>query len=355
MHQIPRSGDGSSNLNNQSTVLVTGGSGYLAGWMTVRLLQQGYRVRTTVRSLSRESAVRQAVAGQVDPGTRLSFAAADLLEDRGWDEAVQGCDYVIHVASPMGQGKPKADLVRPAREGTIRLLKAARNADVRRVVLTSSTVTAKRSLKQGEANSAPADENTWTDPKQAGLNEYDRSKTLAERAAWEFAKQTSSTETLTAILPGMILGPMMTRNISGSVEVVSRMLQGRVPALPNVGFSIVGVHDLADLHIRAMLAPEAAGQRFIGVGDFLWMTDIAKLLRDNFGQQASKVPMRRLPNFIVRFAGLFQQEAGFMAALLGKRTEFDVSKAARLLGWHPRPASEVVLECASDLIRQQLV
>ena len=219
-------------------------------------------------------------------------------------------------------------------------------------MLTSSTVAAERFSKHGEAASAPANESTWTNPDEKGLAEYDRSKTLAERAAWQFAEQTASTKKLTTILPGLILGPVMTRNISGSVEIVSRMLEGRVPALPRVGFSIVDVRDLADLHVRAMLASDAAGERFLAVGDFLWMTDIAKLLRDNFGQQASKVPTRRLPDFVVRFAGLFQQEARFMAALLGKRTEFDVSKAARLLGWRPRPASDVVLECAGNLLQQ---
>ncbi len=354
MQEIPHLNHVPPLSHDAATVLVTGGSGYLAGWMIVRLLQEGFRVRTTVRSSSREGTVRSAVAGQIDAGDRLSFAVADLLKDDGWHEAVQGCDYVLHVASPMGQGEPKADLVRPAREGTLRVLRAAQNARVQRVVLTSSTVTLKRTLKPGESY-MPADESVWTDTEEKGLGEYDRSKTLAERAAWDFAAETNSTNKLTTVLPGMILGPMMTGNISGSVEVVSRMLQGRVPALPRAGFSIVGVHDLAELHLRAMVAPEAAGQRLIGVGDFLWMEDIARLLKDNFGQQAAKVPTRRLPDFVVRFAGLFQQEARFMTGLLGKRTEYDVSKAARLLDWRPRPSSEVVLECANDLIRQGLV
>ena len=336
-------------------MLVTGGSGYVAGWIIVRLLQQGYHVRTTVRSPSRVDAVRSAVAGQIDPQDSLSFSVADLLKDDGWKDAVRECDYVIHVASPMGQGEPKADLVSPAREGTLRVLRAARDAGVRRVVLTSSTVAAKRSRKPREASSAATNESTWTDPEEKGLKEYDRSKTLAERAAWEFAEQSAGKLVLTTILPGMILGPVMTRNISGSVELISRMLTGRVPALPRIGFSIVDVRDLADLHVQSMLAPQAAGQRILGVGDFLWMADIAKLLRDNLGQQALKVPTRLLPDFILRFAALFQYEARFMAPMLGQRTQFDVSKAAKLLGWHPRPAADVVLECASDLIRQHLV
>ena len=355
MQKIPQELSASLNPKRQETVLVTGGSGYIAGWIIVQLLEQGYCVRATVRSLSREASVRSAVATQIKAQNRLSFFVADLLKDDGWSDAVSGCNYVIHIASPMGQGEPKADLVRPAREGTIRLLKAARKAGVQRVVLTSSTVAAKGSLKHGEAASAATNESTWTDSEKKGLSEYARSKTLAERAAWEFAEQTTGTMEVTTILPGMVLGPVMTRTISGSVELISRMLTGKVPALPRIGFSVVDVRDLAALHIRAMRVPEAAGQRFLGVGDFLWMEDMAKLLRDNLGQQASKVPTRRLPDFVLRIAALFQYEARFMAPMLGQRTQFDVSKAATLLDWHPRPASDVVLACANDLIRQHLV
>lgn len=334
--------------------MVTGGSGYIAGWIIVQLLEQGYRVRTTVRSPSREATVRNAVTGQTDPEDRLSFAVADLMKDEGWGDAIRGCNYVIHVASPMGQGEPKADLLGPAREGTIRLLNAARNAGVLRVVLTSSTVAAKAPLQGRASTGVATDERAWTDPEEKGLGAYARSKTLAERAAWEFVRQTGGVE-LATILPGMVLGPVMTRKISGSVELISRLLTGKVPALPRIGFSVVDVRDLAALHIKAMRTSEAAGQRFLGVGDFLWMEDMAKLLRDHLGQQASKVPTRRLPDFVLRIAALFQQEAGFMAPMLGQRTDFDVSKAANLLDWYPRPASEVVLACAKDLIRRHLV
>ena len=334
---------------------MTGGSGYIAGWMIVRLLEQGFRVRTTVRSPSREDAVRNAVAGKVDAQDRLSFSVADLLADAGWEDAVRGCDYILHVASPMGQGEPKADLVQPAREGTMRVLKAAQQAHVRRVVLTSSTVAAKRAQTRGEVSSAAMHESTWTNPEEKGLGEYARSKTLAERAAWEYAEQMPGALQLTTILPGMVLGPVMMKSISGSVELISRMLTGRVPALPRIGFSIVDVRDLVDLHIRAMLSPEAAGQRFFGAGDFLWMAEIAHLLREHFGERASKVPTRRLPDFVLRVAALFQYEARFMAPMLGQRTNFDVSKAANLLGWRPRPAADVVLECANDLMRHPLV
>ena len=338
---------------NETTVLVTGGSGYVAGWMIVGLLQRGYRVRSTLRKLSGENQVRAAISKETDPGDRLAFRAADLLRDDGWDDAVAGANYVLHVASPMGQGEMKPDLVRPAREGTLRVLKAAARNGVQRVVYTSSTVAAQSATVPGEVQPR-SDESTWTDLHQKALPEYPRSKTLAERAAWEFIEQDRSGLTLTTVLPGMILGPVMKDHISGSLELISRLLTGRFPAIPNIGFAITDTQQLVDLHLRAMLAPEAANERFLGVGDFLWMDEIAKLLRDRLGAAAQKVPTHKLPNVVVRLAALFQYEARFMLPLLGKRREYDVAKAARVLGWQPRPAPDVVIECAESILRSGL-
>ena len=336
------------------TVLVTGGSGYLAGWVIVGLLQRGYRVRTTLRDLSREKQVRAALTREVDSADLLSFYAADLLSDEGWDAATAGADYVLHVASPMGQGEMKPDLVRPAREGTVRVLNAAARAGVQRVVYTSSTVAAQSATVPGELQPR-SDESTWTDVQQKGLPEYPRSKTLAERAAWEFIERDRSGMTLTTVLPGMILGPVMKDHISGSLELVSRLLTGRFPAIPHIGFAITDTRELVDLHLTAMLAPEAANQRFLGVGDFLWVDEIANLLRERLGAAAEKVPVRKLPDFVVRVAGLFQYEARFMLPLLGKRREYDVAKAANILDWRPRPARDAVLTCAESILRSGLV
>lgn len=293
-----------------------------------------------------------AVASQVALDGRLTFHTADLTHDAGWRAAVQGCDFVVHVASPMGQGAPRGtDLVGPAREGTLRVLKAAAQTGVRRVVLTSSTVAA---MRVGKAT-ASSDETVWTDLASRGVSEYARSKTLAELAAWDFVHASGQPMTLSTILPGMILGPVMTKSVSGSVELVSRMLTGRVPALPRIGFSIVDVRDLVDLHLLALRAPAAAGQRFIAAGDFMWMTDIARLLREELGARASRVPRRALPDFVLRLAALFQEEARFMAPMIGQRTEFDVSKGARLLGWHPRSSMQAVMASANSLIGKGLV
>ncbi len=336
------------------TVLVTGGSGYVAGWMIVGLLRRGYRVRATLRSLEREASVRSAVGGQVEAGDQLTFSAANLLSDEGWENAVEGCDAVLHVASPMGQGEPEADLVRPAREGTLRVLKAAAKHGVRRFVYTSSTVAAQAPVGSG-AKQPRTNEESWTDAEQKGLGEYVRSKTLAEQGAWNFIRQDRSGMTLTTILPGMIPGPVMSPTVSGSLELIYRLLKGKVPALPRIGFAITDAEDLVDLHVKALENPEAANQRFLGVGDFLWMSEIASLLREQFGARAANVTTRKLPDVVLRLAAVFQHEARFMAPMLGKRTEFDTSKAASLLHWQPRPSSAAVVECAESLFKSGIV
>ncbi len=339
---------------NKQVVLVTGGSGYVGGWMVVALLQRGYQVRTTLRSLARESAVRADISSQVDPGDRLRFFAADLLHDEGWDQAVAGCDFVLHVASPRGQGEPKGtNLVRPAREGTLRILNAASRAGVKRTVITSSVVASQ--AQDTSAAAPPIDETVWTDVTGKDDTDYARSKTLAERAAWDFIKSARGDMTLTTVLPGLILGPVMTKSVAGSVEIVSRLLQGKVPAVPRVGFGIVDVRDLTELHIKAMITPAAAGQRYIAISDFLWLADLADLLRKQLGPQAARVPTRRLPDLVLRLAGLFQAEARFLVPMIGKRSEYSTEKAATQLDWHARPASSAVLDCATSLIQHGLV
>ncbi len=369
-----------NNEHRSTTVLVTGGSGYLAGWLIVGLLRQGYSVRVTLRNLAREREVRAAIATQVVTNQnithqssphqispdqispdqisiddRLTFVAADLMSDAGWSDAMAGCTYALHAASPMGQGEPRGtDLVGPAREGTLRVLAAAAASGVRRVVATSSLIAAQGPTVAQEQQPI-TDETTWTDTQQKGLSEYGRSKTLAEQAAWAFIDNDSSGLTLATILPGMILGPVMTEKVSGSVEVVSRLLTGKVPAIPRLGFSITDVRDLVDLQLKAMTHPDAANQRLIGVGDFLWFSEIADILRRQFPSHAAKIPKRRLPTLVVRLAGLFQEEARFMAPLLNKRREFVTAKAADLLDWRPRPSKDAVIDCGEGLLAQKLV
>ncbi len=263
---------GVSMIPGGERVLVTGGTGYLAGWSIVGLLQRGYRVRTTVRSVAREQTVHDAVSTVVDPQDRLEFAVADLTDDAGWDVAVAGCRYVLHVASPLGAEDPRDpdELIVPARDGALRALRAATAVGVTRVVLTSAANAASPS---SYAADGVTDETLWTvdDP---SLPAYRRSKTIAERAAWDFMAGYEGPTTLTTVLPGAVFGPILSTANLGSVRIIQRLLQGRMPGLPRIGLEVVDVRDIADLHIRAMTAPEAAGQRFLGTGEFVWMREI---------------------------------------------------------------------------------
>ncbi|AYG57950.1 SDR family oxidoreductase [Rhizobium jaguaris] len=334
-------------------VLVTGGSGFIGGWCIVELLRRGYDVRTTVRSLTKAPAVEAAIASAVGiselGGERLTFFVADLTKDDAWDTAVTGCDYVLHVASPLGADAPKDPntLIVPARDGTLRVLKAATKAGVKRVVVTSSAAAAASPPWSTESLNNEA---VWTDPTAKGLNAYRQSKTLAERAAWHFMAQHAGPTTLTTILPSAVFGPILTAEGLGSVQVIQRMLSGKFPGNPRIGFSIVDVRDVADMHIRAMTAPEAAGERFLASGDFLWAAEISALLRAKLGDRAKKVPTRSLPDFVLRIASIFDPAVRLVTPSLGRKHRFTTAKAERVLGWHGRSAAETVIDCAESLI-----
>lgn len=330
------------------TVLVTGGSGFLGSWCVVELLRRGYSVRTTVRNLSREAALRDAVASQVDAGDRLSALAADLRSDDGWPQAVQGCDYVLHVASPFPPTQPKDpdELIVPAREGTLRVLKASLDAGVERVVVTSSIAAVTGGLGP---TSPPLTEDDWSDPDNPRLTPYARSKTIAEHAAWDFVGERGETEKLAVVNPGAILGPVLSADRSYSIEMIERLLKG-MPGAPRIGFSIVDVRDVADLQLRAMAAPEAGGERFIAVASFQWMEEVAEVLRDRLREAAAKVPKRTVPNLLVRAMALFDPGIRSIVGQLGRKTELSSEKAATLLGFSPRPIEETIVECAQSLI-----
>lgn len=330
------------------TVLVTGGTGFVAGWCIAGLLQRGYAVRTTVRSLSKEAAVRAAIAAAGVSGDRLTVFAADLTQDDGWDAAMAGCDHVLHVASPLGRDATRdpSALIIPARSGTIRVLRAATKAGVRRVVMTSAAATA----RPPRGSERVSDERIWADPDDRKLDAYRQSKILAERAAWDFMARNSGPTTLATILPGAVFGPVLTTENLGSVQIIQRLLEGRPAGIPRIGLWVVDVRDLADLHIRAMTAPEAAGERFIAVGDFMWMKDIADTLRFRLGHRASKVPTRRLPDVVFKALSLFIPQLRMFTPDLGRRNATSSEKARRVLGFSPRPATTTIVDCAEGLL-----
>jgi dihydroflavonol-4-reductase len=335
------------------TVLVTGGSGFLGGWCAVEALRRGHRVRTTVRDLARESEVRAVISSQVDAGDRLAVLAADLRDDDGWAQAVEGCDRVLHVASPFPPTQPKDpdELIVPAREGTLRVLRAALEAGVGRVVVTSS-VAAVSGARERPAR--PLTEEDWSDPDNPRLTPYARSKTIAERAAWDLVRERDEPGRLATVNPGAILGPALSDDLSYSLEVIERLLRG-MPGVPRIGFSFVDVRDVADLHLRAMAAPEAGGERFIAGGPFLWMSEVAAVLREHLGEAAAKVPERTVPNLLVRAMGIADPGIRSVVRQLGRKTEVSSEKAETRLGWSPRPVEETIVDCARSLIEQGVV
>lgn len=332
-------------------VLVTGGSGFLGGWCVVELLRQGYEVRTTVRDLAKEPELRARVESQVAAGERLSVLAADLLGDDGWREAADGCEYVLHVASPFPPVQPKDpdELIVPAREGTLRVLGAALDAGARRVVVTSSVAAVR-----GSVDSSPValTEESWTDLDEPKLTPYTRSKTIAERAAWDLVRERGEVEKLAVVNPGAILGPVLGKDRSFSLELVERLLKG-MPGAPRIGFSIVDVRDVAELQIRAMTAPEAGGERLIAVARFQWLSEIAAVLRERLGPAAAKVPKRSIPDLLVRAMGIFDPGVRSIAGQLGNKVELSNAKATSL-GWEPRPVEETIVDCARSLVDEKV-
>lgn len=338
-----------------TTVLVTGGSGFIASHVIIRLLEAGHRVRTTVRSPKREPEVRALLKqGGADPGENLSFAQADLLDDTGWAEAVSGCEYVLHVASPFPEKIPEdeEELIVPAREGALRVLRAARDLGVKRVVLTSSFA----AIGYGhEPREAPFDETTWTNV-DAPLGAYVKSKTLAERAAWDFVAKEGAGLELATVNPVGVFGPVLGRDYSTSILVVQRLMDGRIPGCPRLCFGAVDVRDVADLHLRAMANPVAKGERFLAIaGDFLTMLDIAKILKRRLGERAKRVPVRELPNWLVHVASWLDPAVKQILPELGSTKNATNAKAKRLLDWNPRPVEEAIVATAESLVRLGLL
>lgn len=335
-------------------VLVTGGSGFLGAHCIVELLKAGYRVRTTVRTAKRQANVLAMLrAGGVEPGDRLSFAIADLMSDAGWPQAVAGCDYVLHVASPFPPGVPKHehDLIVPAREGALRVLRAARDAGVKRVVLTSSFA----AIGYGKMPPGPFTEESWTDP-TAKVSAYVKSKTLAERAAWDFIAAEGGRLELAVINPVGIFGPVLGSDHSTSTEFVQRMMNGAMPGLPRLSFGVVDARDVADLHVRAMTNPAAKGERFLAVsGDFMTVREIAQTLKTRLGDAAARVSTRQLPDWLVRIVGLFNPEAAQLVTELGKVKNATNAKAVRMLGWAPRSREDALAATGESLIRLGLL
>ncbi|MGA2653917.1 MAG: aldehyde reductase [Terracidiphilus sp.] len=335
-----------------SKVLVTGGSGFIGSHAILQLLAAGHQVRTTIRNPNRKDDVLAMLkTGGADPGGTLEFAAADLGMDAGWVEAVGGCDFVLHVASPFPPRVPKDEneLIVPAREGTLRVLRASRDAGVQRVVMTSSFAAIGYGHKE---QSAPFDETNWTDMDGKGLTPYTKSKTLAERAAWDFIAREGGALELSVVNPVLVLGPALDRDTSSSLLIVQKLMDGAMPGVPQMTFGLVDVRDVVDLHLRAMTSPAAKGERFLAVaGNFVSFLQIAQTLKARMSTWAKRVPTRELPNWMMGLIAIGIPEVRQILPELGKTKNATSAKAKRLLGWTPRSNEECIVATAESLVR----
>jgi dihydroflavonol-4-reductase len=334
-----------------NTVLVSGGSGYIAGYLIRQLVAEGWTVHTTVRSLDKEAAVRELL--KVD-NSRLKFFAADLNADAGWGPAMAGCSHVAHVASPLPTGIPKDanELISPARDGALRALRAAKAAGVQRFVMTSSVAAISYGRGRGVHHFTESD---WTDLSKPGLTPYIQSKTVAERAARDWMAAEGGAMVFCSICPSVVLGPVWSGDYSASVSVVKMLLNGRMGACPDIGFGVVDVRDVADLHVRALKAPNMAGERFIASGRFMKIREVADILRAQLGAQAHKVTTRNVPDWMVRVGALFNPLAKAVVGELGSVRNQSPEHAKQVLGWATRPVEQSIVDTARSLLDQGLV
>jgi dihydroflavonol-4-reductase len=334
------------------TILVTGGSGFIAGYLIRQLVADGWRVNTTIRSLARESEVRRLLA--VDDAA-VRFFAADLSDDPGWTVAASGCSHVAHVASPFPNGAPRHedDLIIPARDGALRVLRAAREAKVRRFVMTSSSAAIAYGHALGRTNRYT--ERDWTDATSLDAYPYVRSKTIAERAARDWVAAEGGALEYVSVNPSLVLGPVWSGDYATSVVVIEKLMNGSLPGLPDLGFGVVDVRDIADLHVRALTADGIAGERFIGSGPFMRLRQIAIILKAHLGYQARRVPTRALPDWLVRIGARFDPAVQQVVGELGRVRDMDASHAREVLGWLPRPTTETIVDTACSLIAHGLV
>ncbi len=335
-------------------VLVTGGSGYIAGFLIKQLVAEEWTVNTTVRSLKREAEVRGWLGV---PADKLRFFEADLEKDAGWADAMAGCSHVAHVASPFPAGAPKDDeLIVPARAGALRALRFAKEAGVERFVLTSSVA----AIAYGHGKDVrPYTEADWTDVTQPGVGAYIKSKTIAESAARDWIKQHGAGNgkrmEFCSVNPSAVLGPLLSDDFSVSIQFVQRLLDGSMPGAPRLGFAVVDVRDLADLHVRALTAPGLDGERFIGAGKFLWMKEVAAILRDSLGPESKKVPKRGIPDFVVRLLALFDPSIRQVKGELGRTRTVDAGHAKAVLGWQTRAEADSIVDTARSLLDRGIV
>jgi nucleoside-diphosphate-sugar epimerase len=337
-------------IKKNNVVLVTGGTGFVGSHCILQLLQQGYHVKSTVRSQSRSSEVIEMLKnGGIVTGENLNFVETDLTKDDNWNEAVRDCDYVLHVASPIYLRLPKDEneMIIPAVEGTLRVLKAARAAKVKRVVMTSNFGAVGYSHKD---KTTMITEESWTDPKEKGLSIYNKSKVFAEKAAWDFIAREGGNLELSVINPMGIFGPSLSPALSSGFGLLLKVLDGSMKAIPNINLGVVDVRDVADLHIRAMINPAAKGQRFLALaGGTMSLLEMVKLAKERMPEITKNTSTRSIPDWLVRVLALFNVQAKAILPLVGIYRNASNEKARTLLGWQPRSNEEAIIATVESL------
>jgi len=336
-------------------VLVTGATGFIAQHCMLQLLEAGYEVRGTARSANRAADVVAILSPHLSDAARgrldaLEVVAADLTRDDGWRGAVEGCRFVMHIASPLPKGvvKDENELIVPARDGALRVLRASHDAGVERVVLTSSL----SAIIYGNDRSHLFTEADWSNLDGKRIGAYDKSKTIAERASWEYMEtiKDSSPMELVAINPGLVLGPLLSSDCGTSAEMVKRILDHKVPAIPNIGFATVDVRDVASAHVTAMVSPNAVGQRFICAEANHSMMEIAEILKTRYGTRGFKIPTGRLPSIVIRAMAIFDKTVRLALNDLDTSQNVDNTKIRAVLNWKPRDLLEMTTSMADSMI-----
>lgn len=337
--------------NNEQLVLVTGGSGFIAIHIILQLLRKGFSVRTTIRNANKIEIIKEELINNgITDLSKLSFVEADLAADKNWSKAVAGATYVIHVASPTPklQFKNEAEMIRPAVAGVLRVFEASREAGVKKIVMTSAYGAVFAGHKKRKT---PYTEKDWSNLDAKGIHPYQKSKTLAEKAAWKFIQEEGENMALTVINPVGVMGPVLSKKFSHSNIQVQEMMQGKIKALPNVDSGYVDVRDVAALHILAMLSDKANGQRFLATtGETLSMIDVANVLKNAFPEYAQNIPTKTIPNFLVKLTAIFNPKLRMLASIVGVYAETSDEKAKLMLGWHHRTAKEAIEATGQSMI-----
>jgi len=338
-------------MATKGPVLVTGASGYIAGFIIQKLVADGWSVRGTVRNPAKQTGLAATLGLAPE---QLPLYAADLTSDDGWAEAAAGCTHMIHVASPLpaSANTTAEELTTAAKGGVLRALAAAKAAGIKRVVATSSVA----AICYGRDGEPPLfDESHWTNPDHPDAYPYVVSKTIAERAARDWVAANAPDMEFVTINPSLVIGPVMGADRSTSLQAIEQLLSGKLPMLPRIGFAVVDVRDVADAHVAAMTLPDMANERFIVAGPFLWFNEIAAILTSRMGDKARKVPLRTMPDWLVRVAALFNPEVRMIKSEIGRPRRCDTTHARTKLGWTPRDAADSIVECAESLIAAGIV